>query len=44
MPADPLAPLGSCGLNYRLVQVPNMLRGNSEGTSLPSRLYRWFGG
>ena len=37
------ASLGSCGLSYRLVQVPNALRGSNESHSFPSRLYRWFG-
>ena len=35
--------LGSCGLSYRLVEVPNALRGGTESHSLPSRLFRWFG-
>ncbi|GJE85682.1 hypothetical protein PsYK624_017610 [Phanerochaete sordida] len=42
-PGDPYVLKGSCALEYRLVEVPNALRGE-EAHKSPSRLWSWFGG
>ncbi|KAI1786749.1 hypothetical protein LXA43DRAFT_975585 [Ganoderma leucocontextum] len=42
-PGDPYVLKGSCGLEYRLVQVPSGLRAGDD-PSYPSRLSRWFSG
>ncbi|KAI0636136.1 hypothetical protein C8Q77DRAFT_1191736 [Trametes polyzona] len=42
-PDDPYVLKGSCGLEYRLVQVPDSLRGSrANDPSYPSRFSRWF--
>ncbi|TBU25201.1 hypothetical protein BD311DRAFT_728203 [Dichomitus squalens] len=40
-PGDPYVLKGSCGLEYRLVQVPSGLRGGDD-PKYPSRLSSWF--
>ncbi|KAI0759583.1 hypothetical protein BD413DRAFT_607513 [Trametes elegans] len=42
-PGDPYVLKGSCGLDYRLVQVPSSLRGpGAEDPSYPARFSRWL--
>ncbi|KAI0325084.1 DUF1183-domain-containing protein [Cubamyces sp. BRFM 1775] len=44
-PGDPYVLKGSCGLEYRLVQIPNSLRNpGSEDPAYPSRFRRWMHG
>ncbi|CDO78042.1 hypothetical protein BN946_scf184724.g6 [Trametes cinnabarina] len=44
-PGDPYVLKGSCGLEYRLVQVPTSLRGpGAEDPRYPSRVSRWLHG
>lgn len=42
-PGDPYILKGSCGLEYRLVEIPSKLRDGND-RSYPSRLSRWFSG
>ncbi|TFK47731.1 DUF1183-domain-containing protein [Heliocybe sulcata] len=44
-PGDPYVLQGSCGLEYRLVEVPGALRSRKDGTHRPpTRLARWWNG
>ncbi|KAI0833778.1 hypothetical protein BC628DRAFT_50668 [Trametes gibbosa] len=42
-PGDPYVLKGSCGLEYRLVQIPDSLRGPGAGDpAYPYRFFRWL--